>query len=98
MRQLAMTEQQLRKLSIILQALANPSRLRIICLLQAGELPVNQISHCLGLKQSNVSHMLGKLTALGLVQARRTGRQVFYSVAGSALITPNLIERLSQRA
>lgn len=91
-----MTDQQLDQLSTLLRALTNPTRLRVILLLQVGELPVNQICQRLDVERTHISHMLAKLTALGLVEARRAGKQLFYSAVDATLINPDLIKRLSQ--
>jgi len=93
-----MIDRQLDQLSTLLRALSNPTRLRVLLLLQAGELPVNQICQRLNVERTHISHMLAKLMALGLVQARRAGKQLFYSAVDAALISPDLIKRLSQRA
>lgn len=93
-----MQTDQLDRLSRILKALTNPTRLRVLLLLQGGELPVNQICQRLDVERTHISHMLAKLTALGLIQARRAGKQLLYSAVDSVLISPDLIEQLSQQA
>lgn len=93
-----MQTDQLDRLSRILRALSSPIRLRVLLLLQAGELPVNQICQRLGVERTHISHTLAKLTALGLIQARRAGKQLFYSAVDPVPINPDLIKRLSQPA
>lgn len=89
-----MTDQQADQLSSLLRALTNPIRLRIVLLLQGGELSVHQLSQRLGVERTHVAYLLAKLTVLGLLQARRAGKQVFYSAVDAAFINPDLIKRL----
>ncbi|MBZ5521219.1 MAG: metalloregulator ArsR/SmtB family transcription factor [Acidobacteriia bacterium] len=60
------------------KGLADLSRLRIINLLQAGELCGCDIQYVLEAPQSNVSRHLTYLKRCGLVQDRREGYRVYY--------------------
>jgi DNA-binding transcriptional ArsR family regulator len=62
------------------QALATPSRLRILAHLHAGPASVNEIAARVGMEGSAVSHQLRVLRHLGLVTGVREGRQVFYEL------------------
>lgn len=59
-------------------ALADPTRLRIISLLAAGECCVCDLAEHLGMTQSAISHQLRTLRAARIVRYRKQGRQVFY--------------------
>ncbi|MCZ4551352.1 ArsR/SmtB family transcription factor [Gordonia rubripertincta] len=61
-----------------LQALATPSRLRILTELRHGPLGVTALAEAVEMEQSAVSHQLRLLRALGLVTGARTGRAVTY--------------------
>lgn len=61
-------------------ALANQTRLRILYALTQQEMSVNQLCDYVGASQSQVSHQLRILRDRRLVQYRRYGNQVFYSV------------------
>jgi DNA-binding transcriptional ArsR family regulator len=63
-----------------MQALATPSRLRILGRLHAGPCPVNELSSAVEMEPSAVSHQLRVLRHLGLVVGRRDGRQVVYDL------------------
>ena len=63
-----------------MQALATPSRLRILGRLHAGPCPVNELATAIGMEPSAVSHQLRMLRHLGLVVGRRDGRQVVYDL------------------
>jgi ArsR family transcriptional regulator, nickel/cobalt-responsive transcriptional repressor len=67
-----------RAVADTMQALATPSRLRILGRLHAGPCPVNELAAAAGMEPSAVSHQLRVLRHLGLVVGRREGRQVVY--------------------
>jgi DNA-binding transcriptional ArsR family regulator len=62
------------------QALADPSRVRLISALSNTELCVCDLAAVLGMTQSAVSHQLRTLRDLRLVKSRRTGREIFYTL------------------
>jgi len=63
-----------------LQALATPSRLRILTRLRHGACAVTELADAVEMEQSAVSHQLRLLRALGLVNGTRRGRTVVYSL------------------
>ncbi|HEY3683071.1 MAG TPA: metalloregulator ArsR/SmtB family transcription factor [Streptosporangiaceae bacterium] len=63
-----------------LQALATPSRLRILTRLRQGPCPVSELADAVGMEQSAVSHQLRLLRALGLVTGTRSGRRIVYAL------------------
>lgn len=63
-----------------MQALATPSRLRILGLLYAGPASVSEIGEAIDMDGSAVSHQLRILRHLGLVTGERSGRRVVYSL------------------
>ena len=64
------------------KALADPSRVRVLLALQAGELCVCQISELLGLAPSTVSKHLSILHHAGLIESRKTERWVHCRLPG----------------
>ncbi len=64
-----------------LKSLANPVRLRILCLLAQGEAPVGDIAEKLGARQSLISQHLALLRKDGLVRPRRDGQTIHYALA-----------------
>jgi ArsR family transcriptional regulator len=64
----------------MMQALATPSRLRILACLYAGSSSVGEISEAVGMDGSAVSHQLRILRHLGLVTGERDGRRIIYSL------------------
>lgn len=75
------TGTRLSSLETLFKALADDTRLRIIGLLQAGEICVCDIHGSLGLPQPTVSRHLASLRRAGLVQGRKDGLWVHYSLA-----------------
>ncbi|MFH1497401.1 MAG: metalloregulator ArsR/SmtB family transcription factor [Verrucomicrobiota bacterium] len=65
--------------------LGEPMRLRILQALMAGELPVNTLVEATAGTQTNISRHLQTLAAAGLVERRKEGLQVFYSVADPSI-------------
>src|SRR4051795_10266056 len=63
-----------------MQALATPSRVRILGRLHAGPSSVNDLAEAVGMESSAVSHQLRVLRHLGLVVGRRDGRRVVYAL------------------
>src|SRR5688500_4275076 len=70
-----------RSASRLFKALGDETRLRIVALLSHGELCVCHIERALDLNQPNVSRQLGILRMAGVVDARRDGTWVYYSLA-----------------
>src|SRR3546814_19975685 len=74
----------------LLKALANESRLMILCLLADGERSVGEINAMVDLSQSALSQHLAVLREAALVQTRREAQSVYYSLMrspASAVIT-----------
>ena len=66
----------------ILNAIAQPTRLRLVYLLdQVGEVCVCDLAEMLGVTQSAVSQHLAKLKAYGLVSVRRDAQTLFYALS-----------------
>lgn len=69
----------------VAKALADPTRIRILKLLEHGELCVCQITAVLGLAPATASKHLAALKVAGLLQQRRDGKWVYYRWAERAL-------------
>ena len=63
-----------------MQALATPSRVRILARLSDGALSVNELAQAVAMDPSAVSHQLRVLRHLGFVVGRRDGRRVVYDL------------------
>jgi ArsR family transcriptional regulator len=71
---------ELKKLAGILKIIADENRLRIICLLRGGEKCVCELWRSLRLPQNLVSHHLKVLKELDLIDSRKEGLKVIYSL------------------
>src|SRR4030095_7162679 len=67
-----------------IRALADPTRLRIIALLEKDELSVNELQEITRMGQSRISTHLGLLQDAGLVRSRRDGKRTFYKINEAA--------------
>jgi DNA-binding transcriptional ArsR family regulator len=70
--------------AIILSALAEPNRLRIVELLRDDPCPVGEIAERLGLRQPQVSKHLRVLSEAGLVEVRPLAQQRIYHLRPAA--------------
>jgi ArsR family transcriptional regulator len=64
----------------ISKTLANPIRLAILHTLKDGEKNVNDLTDTIGISQSNLSQHLALMRQIGIVNTRKQGTSVFYSV------------------
>lgn len=71
-----------QKATTLLKALANESRLMILCYLDGQEMSVSQLNSCLDLSQSALSQHLAILRRDGLVKTRRESQTIYYSTKG----------------
>lgn len=61
-----------------LRLLSDPGRLRIVLLLEREELSVAELQEILAMRQSRISTHLAQLKQAGLVEDRRSGKNVLY--------------------
>lgn len=70
----------------LLKSLANANRLMILCHLIEGERNVGELETRVGLSQSALSQHLARLKEQGIVTPRKSGAQVFYSLADQDVV------------
>ncbi len=70
----------------LLEMLANPRRLMILCELGDGERSVGELVPVIGLQQAALSQHLARLRAAGLVSTRRAAQMVYYRLASPAAV------------
>ena len=73
-------DQQLERVAETLRVVSHPARLRIIELLEEGELSVTQIQEHLGITQSQTSQHLSNMRVRGVLKSRKNGNMVYYSI------------------
>ena len=69
-----------------LKLLANEDRMLLMCQLSQGELCVSELETQLGIRQPTLSQQLGVLRVEGVVNTRRQGKNIYYSVADPAML------------
>ena len=85
------------------RALSEPVRLRILRLLEGGELSVNEVAELLEAGQSNVSRHLQALYDCDLVDRRRKGTTIYYFISDPmvnrlcSLVCENALKRAHGR-
>jgi ArsR family transcriptional regulator len=81
----------LRELRTFHKALADVNRLRIVKRLAEGPATVGELIDTVGLSQPLVSWHIGRLKAAGVIETRRTGREVF------CRLRPNVFDEVEER-
>jgi DNA-binding transcriptional ArsR family regulator len=80
-------EDQLEQLAALFRMLSDRTRLNVIMLLADGEKNVTALCETLNLPQPTVSHHLGLLRMSNIIDNRRVGKQVFYSLTGRVRVS-----------
>jgi DNA-binding transcriptional ArsR family regulator len=75
----------MREYEAVLKAAGDPNRVRLLKMLEGGEMCVCQLVAALSLAQSTVSKHLALLHAAGLVEQRKEGRWVQVRLAKTAV-------------
>jgi ArsR family transcriptional regulator len=81
----ATDEKTIKTKTKLLKALANETRLRILELLSKREMCVCELTVALDLTQPTASHHLNILENMGLIEDKKKGKWVFYSVTNPEL-------------
>ena len=71
---------QVTSLSSLLRLVSEESRLRLLCVLQKGEHCVCEMMEHVNLSQSLISHHLKDLKDAGIVEDKKKGLRVYYSL------------------
>ena len=69
----------------VLKAIAEPKRLRIVDMLSCGELCACRILDAFHITQPTLSHDMKVLVVAGLVNDRREGKNIYYSLNQTAV-------------
>jgi len=64
----------------LLKTLSHPARLMIVCTLVEGEHWVGELEQKVNVHQPHLSQHLTVLRSSGIVETRRAGKQIFYSL------------------
>jgi DNA-binding transcriptional ArsR family regulator len=75
----------------LFSAFSDTSRVRILSAIIEQEINISALAQIVGLTESAVSHHMRGLRQMHIVQARRDGKEVYYSV-----IDPHIVELFQQ--
>ncbi len=68
------------------KGMAHPTRIHILRSLRDGEKTVNELAKITGITQANASQHLAILRQFGLLQTRREGSSIYYSITDHRII------------
>ncbi len=68
--------------------LANPKRLEILNILKTHEVSVDELTKLLGVSKANMSQHLALLRYARVVRVRKSGLNVFYTIADPRIVEP----------
>jgi ArsR family transcriptional regulator len=85
------------EISSLLKLVAEPSRLKILCILRQGQHCVCEFEKHLGLSQSLLSHHLADLREAGLIAGEKKGLNVFYSLTTTGKNIAEQVFSLTER-
>ena len=69
-----------------MKAIAHPLRLKILCLLNNGEVAVQEIVEAVGTTQSNISQHLAILRDKKILKTRKDANKVYYRIADARIL------------
>lgn len=87
----------IKQIANLLKVVSEANRLRILCILQDGELCVCEIFVKLGLSQNLTSHHLSVLRKAGLVNDEKRGQRVYYLLTSKGRKTTRTILKLASK-
>jgi ArsR family transcriptional regulator len=76
------------KCAELFKVMSNPKRLEILNIIKDKEVTVNEISKILDVRKSNTSQHLAYLRYVGVVVARRSGKNIYYKLVDPRLVEP----------
>jgi DNA-binding transcriptional ArsR family regulator len=86
------SEEDLEQLASLFRLLSDRTRLNLLMLLADGERNVTNLCEQLKLPQPTVSHHLGLLRMSNIIDNRRDGKQVFYSLNGRVTVNGGTLD------
>ena len=68
------------------KGMAHPKRIQILRALKGGEKTVNELAKLTGMPQANMSQHLALLRQFGLLNTRRDGTSIYYSISDHRIV------------
>jgi ArsR family transcriptional regulator len=87
MREISLDEHSAAHVAELFRAFSDTSRVRILSALLSGEKNVQALAKLVEISESAVSHHMRGLRQMRLVVARRDGREVYYSIQDTHIVT-----------
>ena len=81
-----MLEEKVEAVSALLKSISHPLRLRILCLLQDGEMSVGEILDEVLTSNANVSQHLAILRNQGIIETRKEANFIYNRIADQRVI------------
>ena len=78
--------EEIEQASLAMKAIAHPLRLKVLCVLANGEMPVQDILDAVGTTQSNVSQPLAILRDKKILKTRKEANKVHYRIADNRTV------------
>jgi len=88
-----MKEEQIEAMSKLLKSMSHPIRLKILCLLQEGELSVGDIRKEVKTTNANVSQHLNILRNQGIIDYRKDANFIYNKISDPRIL--HLIQKMS---
>ena len=86
------------KAADLFKVMSNAKRLEILNSIKDREVTVNELSTILGTRKSNTSQHLAYLRYVGLVIARRQGKNIFYKLVDPRIVEPcKILSEISKK-
>lgn len=79
-------ELEIMRISIIMKVLSDASRLKILFAINGKAKSVYDIQSCVNMSQSAVSHQLSLLRKAKIVETKRDGNRIFYSIKDKGIV------------
>jgi ArsR family transcriptional regulator, virulence genes transcriptional regulator len=70
----------------ICKTISNPNRQAILDMMRSGEITVSELVNKTGISQANLSQHLAILRSKGVVNTRRDGNNIYYSISNVKII------------
>ena len=83
---IAVSNQDIKKVSLLLKVMGHPLRLKILCFLSMGKRHVQEIITFVGSSQSNVSQHLFRLREQDVVSVSREANRIYYRISDDRLL------------
>lgn len=75
----------MKPITLVLKALADPTRREILRLLSGGERTAGELASSFDMSKPSMSHHFGVLKEADLIRSRREGQQIYYALNTTVL-------------